>query len=373
MTPALYIGLISGTSRDGLDAALVDLSQEHPRLLKAACTPYPESLRAELDHLLDLGRRPQTAECMGLDMALGGFFADACQGLLDDAGQSASAVMAIGSHGQTVWHEPNGPDPVSLQIGNAEVLSRQTGLTVVSDFRSADLALGGQGAPLAPLLHRGLFGRLAPCAVLNLGGIANLTLLEPDGAVSGFDTGPANCLLDSWCLSRRGEPFDDDGAWAASGQVLTELLEQWLEDPYFALPTPKSTGLEHFNRSWLAQRLQGDEAPEDVQRTLMALTVESVAQALERHATLAGPVLVCGGGVHNGFLMRELAARLPDRTVESTQAHGIDPDWVEAVLFAWLAQQRLADQLQDTAPITGARAPALLGRVTPAPETGAYA
>lgn len=375
MTADRYIGLISGTSRDGLDAVLVDFQNDTPRLLEATCTPYPEALRADLDRLIRRGRRPRPGEAATLDQALGRFFADACHTLLRSARVPADTVRAIGSHGQTVWHEPTGPDPVSLQLGDAGVLARETGITVVADFRTADVEAGGQGAPLAPLLHRGLFAAEAPCAVLNLGGIANLTLLGGDGEVAGFDTGPANCLMDGWCLRQRGEAFDRGGAWAATGQVLANTLDAWLADPFFALPPPKSTGLQHFNLAWLDARLDGGERPADVQRTLLALTVDSVATALEAHPLggRPGPLLLCGGGAHNHFLVRQLTERLPERTIETTEPHGIHPDWVEAILFAWLAKQRLDNRSLETAPITGAGSPVLLGRITPANELGATA
>lgn len=375
MTEALYIGLISGTSRDGLDAALVDLAGPQPALIDAFCTAYPDELRTGLDRLIRLGRRPAPAECASLDLALGQFFARVTQELLRRSKRRGSEVRAIGSHGQTVWHEPDGASPISLQLGNAAVLAHDTGLPVVSDFRRADIDAGGQGAPLAPLLHRRLFAAHVPCAVLNLGGIANLTVLGADEQVSGFDTGPANCLMDAWCQRHRGAPYDRNGAWAASGAVLNGHLERWLDDAFFKQSPPKSTGLEHFNLSWLEQRLDGDERPEDVQRTLLELTVESVARDLEQHAAGSGKgaLLLCGGGVHNPVLVDALQRRLPDWAPESTAIHGADPDWVEAILFAWLAQQRLDERPLWTGPITGARQPVLLGRLSTPTELGATA
>ncbi len=370
-----FLGLISGTSRDGLDVALVALGDGPPELIEARCFPYPHRLRHALDAVIDRGRRPRTEEVGFLDRDLGRFFATCCSELLETTGLPASIVRAIGSHGQTVWHEPSGDDPVSLQLGHAGTLARETGITVVSNFRSADLAAGGEGAPLAPLLHRELFGHLAPCVVLNLGGIANLTLLGPVGQVSGFDTGPANCLLDAWCRRHRDKPFDEGGAWAAGGEVLPDLLERLLGEPWFALPPPKSTGLEQFHLGWLDDRLAGDEAPADVQRTLLELTVTTIADAL-RSATSAwqtapGHVLVCGGGVHNAFLMARLGDSLGEVAVESTAAHGVHPDWVEATLFAWLARERLAGRTLDTPPITGARHAVRLGDITTDDNSGA--
>ncbi len=382
MSAPVYIGLISGTSRDGLDAALVSLENGTPRLLHALCRPYPEPLKNRLDalilRLLEEGRRPTPAETARLDEELGEFFAATSQALLQEAGYAADGVRAIGSHGQTVWHEPTGPEPLSMQLGNADVLQRLTGMTVVSDFRTADVEAGGQGAPLAPLLHRALFRTGAPCAVLNLGGIANVTLLSPDGNVLGFDTGPANCLLDAWHRRQRGSPFDDRGAWGAGGSVLPSLLERLLDDDYYRRPPPKSTGLETFNLAWLERRLEGTESAQDVQRTLVELTARTVADGLGQAGwgALDDPanaeVLVCGGGVHNTFLVDRLAETLSPSPVRSTAAHGIDPDWVEATLFAWLAHERLEGHRQATGPITGARQPVMLGRISappPSPST----
>ncbi len=370
MNEPLYLGLISGTSRDGVDLALARFPDGKPELLAARCVPYPENLRSALDRLIERGQRPALNACAGLDRDLGQFFGEACMALLDDAGRRPAELRAIGSHGQTVWHEPHGDDPVSLQLGDAAVMARLTGITVVTNFRSADLRAGGEGAPLAPLLHRTLFRHLAPCAVLNLGGIANLTLLGEDGHVRGFDTGPANCLMDLWCKRHTGQAYDDKGAWAASGQVLPDLLARLLDDPWFDLPPPKSTGLEHFNTSWMAARLEGDEAASDVQRTLLELSVATVAGALQTAARAGemppGHVLVCGGGVHNGLFLRRLRDSLGGVAVESTATRGVDPDWVEAMLFAWLAAARLDERLQDTPPVTGADHPVLLGTVTPA-------
>lgn len=381
MKEPLYIGLISGTSRDGLDAVLVSLEDGVPHLLHALCRPYPEALRSQLDglilHLVEAGRRPTPAETEGVDAALGEFFAETVHALLKQAGQPAKAVRAIGSHGQTVWHEPVGPSPLSVQLGNADVLRRRTGIPVVSDFRRADLEAGGQGAPLAPLLHQALLGDLAPCAVLNLGGIANVTLLSGSGDMLGFDTGPANCLLDAWHLRHRGAPFDDRGVWAAGGELLPTLLERLLDDDYFRKPPPKSTGLETFNLAWLERRLVGGEAPRDVQRTLIELTVRTVVEGLDQGGwpdlaeSSGGQVYVCGGGVHNPVLMGHLAEALSPSPVSSTSTRGIDPDWVEATLFAWLAHERLAGRAMATGPITGARRPVVLGRLSPAPSTTA--
>lgn len=359
----LYVGLISGTSRDGADAALVRLPAGVPELVASLCLPYPDGLAASLDRLLSAGCRPPAARMRELDAELASHFADTVARLLGDAGLPRSAIRAIGSHGQTVWHAPDGTRPESIQLGDPARIARLTGVITVGDFRRADLAAGGQGAPLAPLLHRALFrparGRRV---VLNLGGIANVSVLDADGGVSGYDTGPANCLLDAWVRRQCGQSFDRDGAWAAGGAVDESLLDDLRADPYFARPAPKSTGLEYFNPAWLQRQLAGHETePRDVQATLAELSAASIADAVR--ASGADEVLACGGGVHNSDLLRRLRERLPGTPVRSTAAAGLDPDWVEAVLFAWLARERLAGHRQDTRPITGARSPVLLGQI----------
>ena len=361
---ALYLGMISGTSRDGVDAALVDFAgNARPQLRAALCLPYPSGLADRLEELQSTGARPDEAAMRSLDAELARHFADTALGLLRHAGVDARRVAAIGSHGQTVWHAPDGPRPESIQLGDPAAIAEATGISTVCEFRRPDLEAAGQGAPLAPLLHRALFrpagGRRA---VLNLGGIANLSVLDADGGVSGFDTGPANCLLDAWVRRCKGASCDRGGAWAASGQVDSGVLEALLADPYFARRAPKSTGTEYFNLAWLEARLpQRDLAPADLQATLAELTAASVADAVRP----ADPseLLLCGGGVHNMDLVQRLQRRLPDIPLRSTAAAGLDPDWVEAVLFAWLARERLAGRPQDTRAITGAREPVLLGRI----------
>jgi anhydro-N-acetylmuramic acid kinase len=364
----LYLGMISGTSRDGVDAALVAFPAGQPLLRAAICLPYPAELAARLERLASSGGRPAAADLPGLDAAIAGHFADSALRLLHESGVIAASVRAIGSHGQTVWHEPTGPRPESIQLGSPALIAQRTRICTVGDFRRADIAAGGQGAPLAPLLHRALFRPAGGTrAVLNLGGIANISIIDRDGGVIGFDTGPANCLLDAWIRRHRDQALDHDGAWSASGTVVPGLLEALLADPYFARPGPKSTGTEYFNLDWLQRILDrpppvaGRPGPADVQATLAELTAATVADAVRPF----GPadLLVCGGGVHNSDLLRRLRARLPDAAVRSTAESGLDPDWVEAMLFAWLARERLANRPQDTRRITGARAAVLLGSV----------
>lgn len=347
-----------------MDAALVSFEHGRPELLHALCEPYPPVIRQDLDALLATGEKPPPGRAAALDESLGRFFARTANRLVEQAGVEKRDVHAIGSHGQTVWHEPGGERPVSIQLGNGSFINRATGLVTVTDFRRADLRAGGQGAPLAPLLHRELFHSAdEERAVLNIGGIANITLLHCDGRVSGYDTGPGNCLMDAWVQKVKNEDYDAGGEWAAGGNVHDELLRSLLADPYFALLPPKSTGLEYFNLDWLAGFMQGLQASEqDVQSTLADLTAVSVALALAGEES-PRRLLVCGGGIHNTHLVLRLAELLAGCAVESTRKYGAHPDWVEAILFAWLARERLAERRQDTRQITGAREPVLLGKV----------
>ena len=367
----LYVGLISGTSADGIDAALVRFEHDKPQLLHALTHAWPDALRTQVlrvaqdETTLDL-------DAFGrLDVAVGQTFADAVDALLVQSGTSASSVHAVGSHGQTVRHRPSGEHPFTLQIGNASVIAERCGIDVVADFRSADVAAGGQGAPLLPAVHAMLLGSPGRTrVVLNLGGIANITVLAADGRVFGFDTGPANGLMDAWCLRHRGEAFDRDGAFAASGRVDESLLATLLDDPYFALPPPKSTGREHFHLGWLDARLHAATAsPADVQATLLELTVRSIVAAIDAHASDAEDVLICGGGVHNRVLVQRLRELLQPRVLGSTADYGVDPDYLEAAAFAWLARQRLLGLPGNLPAVTGARGPRVLGAIHLAPRS----
>lgn len=364
----LFLGLISGTSADGVDAVLARFA---PRLdvVHARTFEWPDALRHDI---LALARDDAAIglDALGtLDTRLARHFADVALALLAEAGVPASAVRAIGSHGQTVCHRPLAEPPFTLQLGDPAVIAERSGIDVVADFRRADVAAGGQGAPLAPIAHQALLGHdNAKRVVLNLGGIANVTVLAPDLPVRGFDTGPANGLMDAWSQQHLGLPRDDDGAWAASGRVDQALLARMLDDTYFRTAPPKSTGREYFHLDWLRRHDIEGIAPADVQATLLALTVESVAEAIRRHATAAREVLVCGGGVHNTTLMRALADALPDREVASTAVRGVDPDFVEAIAFAWLARQRLLGRPGNLPAVTGASGPRVLGAVVLAPR-----
>ena len=364
MSDELIIGMLSGTSRDGVDAVLVNFSNGSMDILHASCTSYPTAIMLTLDQLLATGAAPSKNIASLLDDNLGVFFARVAQDLVRETGMEMRDIHAIGSHGQNVWHQPSGENPVSIQLGKGELIARNTGTTVVTNFRSADVEAGGQGAPLAPLLHQKLFhNETEDRAILNIGGITNLTVLPAKGAVAGFDCGPGNCLMDAWTSRHLQKDYDDNGRWAEKGEVDADLLSRTLADPYFAQPLPKSTGLEHFNMTWLESMLRDTTLAEaDVQATLAELTAQSIARSLDE-AGLPDRLLVCGGGVHNTFLMRRIAAALPDVIVESTARHGADPDWVEGLLFAWLAHERLNEKTQDTPTITGSDHPVLLGNI----------
>ena len=313
----LYIGLMSGTSMDGIDAALVSFARNSVEILAVCEHEYPAGLRGKLESAkADAGIRAAEDVAM-LHRQVGECFRDAANTLLAKSGRDAASVTAIGSHGQTIRHEPDLDEPFSLQIGDPKLIALGTGITSVGDFRSADVALGGQGAPLAPAFHEWLFRRRGESrVVLNIGGIANVTMLHGDESnTTGFDTGPGNTLMDAWTRRHRGASFDRDGEWAASGSVLANLLQRLLADPYFAAPAPKSTGFEYFNLQWLDAFGVDKHDAADVQATLCALTAESIAAAIRQGTPGVAEVLVCGGGVHNAELLRRLAERLPGTSI----------------------------------------------------------
>ena len=359
-TDGLYLGLISGTSLDGVDAALIERTGSRVRLVHAATTPYPAPLREKLRTLAS--GQGDIASLYRGDIETGDFFAAAANELLEATRTPRESVRAIGSHGQTVWHQPQ--DHFSAQIGDGARISQRTGIVTVCDFRRGDLAAGGEGAPLAPAFHQAVFAESAPLAVLNLGGISNLTLLLPQRPTLAFDVGPANTLLDALARETTGESCDRDGALAAQGTVDPGLLERLMADPWFDLPPPKSTGPEYFHLDWV--RRHHDTAklsPPDLAATLTALSATSVATALERHGNGVRTLLVCGGGVHNPRLIGLLRDATPGITVESTAAHGVDPDFMEAMCFAWLAGETLAGRPGNLPSVTGATRPVVLGAV----------
>lgn len=365
--PALWLGLISGTSADGIDAAVVRFEPQL-EIVASQTLPYPAALRERV-LALATSRASITLDDYGrLDVEIGECFATAALYVLHKSGIKAASIAAIGSHGQTVCHRPTGPHPFTLQIGDPSVIAERTGITTVADFRRADVAAGGQGAPLLPALHAAVFADPAiPRAILNLGGIANLTILTPGHDVLGFDTGPANCLLDAWAARHLNAARDDNGVWARSGRVDDALLARWLEDPYFQAAPPKSTGREVFNLDWLDARVPAQAVPADVQATLLALSVRSIADPLRAYGRDTREVFVCGGGVHNAALMDALRHELAQVRVETTAALGLDPDFVEAAGFAWLARARLANEAGNLPEVTGARGSRVLGAIYPAP------
>lgn len=364
-TPHYFIGLMAGTSLDGIDCALVDLSTAIPRVVASSCTPYDASLRASL---LGLCGDPQVALCeLGrLDIEVGRAFAATVIALLKNENIDAAAVTALGSHGQTVFHEPNTAAPFSLQIGDPNTLAELTGITTIGDFRRRDMAAGGQGAPIAPLLHRHCFSsKDQNRLIINVGGIANLTSLPTNEQTLAFDTGPGNVLMDYWVAKHHGKPYDAAGEWARTGAVNQTLLAILRATPYFALNAPKSTGRELFNGTWLEGHLQqlGEPLPaQDVQATLLELTATTVVDAATARAQ-SGALYLCGGGAHNDALRYRIAELAPQFSVGTTAELGLDPDWVEAAAFAWMAQQTLAGNTVDTAPFTGARKPVILGGI----------
>lgn len=362
----LFIGLMSGTSVDGIDAALVRFAPQ-PELVCGRTYPLEAALAAEVLRISQADASIHLDELGRLDTRLGQALAQAALELLREAGVAAAEVAAIGSHGQTLRHAPSGDAPFTMQVGDANVIAERTGIRTVADFRRRDVAAGGQGAPLVPAFHARLFGVAGEDrAVLNLGGIANLTLLPADGAVRGFDTGPGNGLLDAWVLRHRGERYDRGGALAAAGAVDAGLLGRLLDEPWLALPPPKSTGRDLFHGDWLEARITGRDLPvADVQATLCRFTARTVVDALRAQLPGCRRLLVCGGGVHNPVLLAALAAEWPGLAIESTAAHGVDPDFVEALAFAWLAREALAGRPGNLAAVTGAGGPRVLGAVYP--------
>lgn len=362
-----FIGLMSGTSLDGIDGVLADFSGRGCQVLAHASVPFAPTLKAELlalnTHGDDELHRAQLAA-----NALARGYAMVVQQLLASAGIPAAQIQAIGAHGQTIRHRPQEFDTTgyTIQLNNPALLAELTGITVVADLRSRDVAAGGQGAPLVPAFHRKIF---APTdhdrAVLNLGGISNLTLLRAEGSTSGWDCGPGNALIDYWCQTHTGKAYDHEGRWGRSGKVHPALLQALLSEPYFRRRPPKSTGRDLFHPGWLATHLEhvAELPPEDVQATLTELTAQACVCDLQLYAPKTTELIVCGGGARNQYLMERLQALLPTCAVTSSELHGLPPDQVEAAAFAWLAQQCL-DRLPGNLPAaTGARGPRILGAI----------
>jgi anhydro-N-acetylmuramic acid kinase len=360
----LYIGLMSGTSLDGVDAALAGARGRRWRLLASSSLPFAAKLRARLLDLHVSGP-DEIHRAALLANDLSAHYAAAVRKVLAHTGISASSVTAIGCHGQTVRHRPG--SGYTLQLVNGAALAEATGISVVCDFRSRDIAAGGEGAPLAPAFHRAMFfDTRRNRAVVNIGGIANLTRLPARGKVIGFDCGPGNCLLDAWIGARRHQPYDRNGAWAASGTVIPRLLRRLLAHPFLRRRPPKSTGRDEFDLRWLGRSLRPGDQPADVQATLLEFTAATIARSVLAHGGGAREIYVCGGGARNRFLLERLVALLPDRRIATTATLGVDPQHVEALAFAWLARQTIHNRPGNLPDVTGARGPRVLGAIYPA-------
>lgn len=362
----LYIGLMSGTSLDGADGVLVDFSSPQLRVLAAATQVFSNSFR---DELLSLNS-PSGNELHRAALAANNLveaYAKVVAGLLHDCGLQAKDIQAIGAHGQTVRHQP--ASRYTTQLNNPALLAERTCIDVVADFRSRDVAAGGQGAPLVPAFHRSVFGKPdATTLVLNIGGIANLSVLPVTGDVLGFDCGPGNALMDAWCLQHTGERFDAGGHWAASGNLIPALLASLLDDPFFALPPPKSTGRDLFSMAWLAKKLEpfGSQHAQDIQNTLTEFTARSCITSAGSYLNNCNELVVCGGGAFNHYLLQRLQAGLPSLKVVSSTDHGLPPLQVEAAAFAWLARQTMLRLPGNLPKVTGAAGLRVLGAIYPA-------
>lgn len=364
-----YVGLMSGTSMDALDAVLVDFSAPPLQISATLSQPLPVELRRQMMALASPGDN-ELERAAQADILFARFSASTVKALLHTTTISPTEIVAIGSHGQTIRHGPNADPAFTVQIGDGNTLAQLTGITTIADFRRRDMVVGGEGAPLVPAFHASCFQREGETRViLNIGGIANISILpgDPQQPVSGFDTGPGNMLMDSWIRRCLGDTYDDNGNWAHSGQVHPGLLELLLGDPYFPRTPPKSTGREHFNLEWLLPQLPSGISEVDVQSTLCELTAHSIADAINQYAPDCREVLVCGGGAYNSYLMGRIAERVPSATVSSTAHYGLDPRWVEAVAFAWLARQTINHLPGNLPAVTGAREAVILGAIYPAP------
>jgi anhydro-N-acetylmuramic acid kinase len=363
---------MSGTSADSIDAVLADLSGRQHRLL-ATLSCEIDDLKNDIHELATPGFN-EISRMGQLDRELGVRFANAVNTLLHREGIDSSQVIAVGSHGQTIRHLPPGDGdmhPFTLQIGDPNTIAQMTGITTVADFRRRDIALGGQGAPLTPLFHRAAFEKPGTTrAIINIGGIANITLLYGDGVSSplGYDTGPGNGLMDSWILQHLGKAYDDNGQWASEGRVIQPLLEQLLKTPYLHKKAPKSTGRELFNPEWLSQQrasFRHSTDPADMQATLLEFTAQTIIASIKKSHRPIAEVYLCGGGAYNGALISRISALLGPTQVRTTEALGILPGWVEAMAFAWLAQQTLAGKPGNEPTVTGASTASVLGAIHP--------
>ncbi|EHI9274427.1 anhydro-N-acetylmuramic acid kinase [Vibrio vulnificus] len=366
-TKELYIGVMSGTSMDGVDCALVEFDQEQVRLIAHSDYPMPADLRQQLLSVCT-GQTTNLKQIGELDHRLGHLFADAVMDLLNQTSVDASQIRAIGNHGQTVFHQPNGAFPFTTQLGDANIIAARTNIDTVADFRRKDMALGGQGAPLVPAFHQNVFAlQDSTTVVLNIGGIANISVLHPTRPVLGYDTGPGNMLMDAWCEKYTQQNYDKDAQFALQGEVNEALLNTLLQEPYLHQDAPKSTGRELFNMEWMAAKLQGQNyRSEDVQRTLCEYTALTISKEVERFRYGPTPqLLVCGGGARNPLLMQRLQQQLPHWQVSTTDAKGVNGDYMEAMAFAWLAYRHLHRLPSNLPEVTGASRLASLGVLYP--------
>jgi anhydro-N-acetylmuramic acid kinase len=365
----IFIGLMSGTSLDGIDAIVIDLTTQ-PKILARHYQPYDTNLRRQIQQLCQ-GCPDELRLYSELDTRLGRDFASAANTVREKAGLAPQQIRAIGSHGQTIRHYPDGDYPNSLQIGNPCIIAEQTGIITITDFRRRDIAAGGQGAPLVPAFHKALFQSSEnDRIIINIGGIANLTLLPAaaNTPITGWDTGPGNTLMNAWILQHKQETQDTDGHWCAQGSSNQVLLDKLLTDPYFQQSPPKSTGPEHFNLSWLEHYLTDvHDTAVNVQATLCELTTSAIARTIQSQPlqTRHPEIFICGGGSHNPQIMQQLRSKLNNNRIETTLALGIDPDWVEAAAFAWLAQQTLNGKTGNLPDVTGADKAVILGGIYP--------
>ncbi|MCF7971679.1 MAG: anhydro-N-acetylmuramic acid kinase [Methylococcaceae bacterium] len=367
MTTEYYIGLMSGTSVDGIDAGLYDFSKNQTRVIGFYYQPYSKQIKQKIQALCNAHQITSLSAYGELDALLGALYAEACINLLQQSKVSANEIKAIGSHGQTVCHSPYSKPPFTLQIGDPSIISQTTGITTVADFRRKDIAAGGQGAPLVPAFHRALFhSSIENRAIVNIGGIANLTLLPKDISqnILGFDTGPGNTLMDYWIYKHQNAHYDANGQWAATGEVQPKLLKHLKSDAYFFALPPKSTGPEYFSATWLNKKLAelATYKAEDIQRNLCQFTAETISDAIKKFAPETDKVFICGGGIHNQTLLEALRQQL-NMPVVSTETENVHPDQVEAMAFAWLAKQTIEGLTGNLPETTGAKEAVILGGI----------
>ncbi|MEI6706577.1 MAG: anhydro-N-acetylmuramic acid kinase [Methylococcales bacterium] len=363
----LYIGLMSGTSLDGIDAALVEFKDNQVQLIAFEYQPFPDAIKNQLEQISDANAMIFLQDYGAIDTRMGLLFAQIIETLLAKSCIPATAIRAVGSHGQTIYHEPNTNLPFSLQIGDPNIIAEKTGITTIADFRRRDIAAGGQGAPLVPAFHQAVFSHETEHrCVVNIGGIANITILPPvsqSTAVIGFDTGMGNVLMDQWIQKHQSLNYDQQGNWAKSGVINYELVECLKKDPYFQADPAKSTGKEYFSLPWIYQNINvTNYRAEDIQASLCYLTATTITDAIKKYAPATERVLICGGGIHNDYLLQLIEKNL-SCPVSSTELYGIHPDHVEAIAFAWLAKQTLNHLTGNLKEVTGAKHNVILGGI----------